>query len=63
MILPSGITHQYSPSDRSSLDLVWGRGLLYTDSGWYTCNAVNSNGSSVATLELLVRGECGYNNL
>ena len=52
--LQTGVTQQI-PSDRDSLDLVWGRSLAYTDSGQYPCNAVNSNGSSTATLDLLVR--------
>ena len=39
-------------------ELRWLRPLEYTDSGLYQCRASNSNGTSVATLNLLVEGVC-----
>lgn len=47
------------------MELLWSRRLEFTDTGRYLCTAVNSNGSSTATLDLLVRCECrsGGNSL
>ena len=58
--LPSGVILHTSP-DAYSVDLVWERNLLYSDSGQYVCGVI---GSSIATavLDLLVTGKhrCTY---
>lgn len=55
--LPSGVAAWNTPATGVSLNLVWSRDLLYTDSGQYLCTAKNSNGSSTARLDLFVRRE------
>ena len=47
-------------TNRQNMGLAWHRPLEYTDSGSYTCNAMNSVGSSSVTLDLLVKREYRY---
>ena len=59
--LPNEVSQTTSSQNQA---LVWSRPLEYEDSGQYLCSAMNSVGSSAATLDLLVRSESfNYNSL
>ena len=55
--LPHGISQNVSSNGEVAVQLRWEREMDFTDSGSYVCRASNSNGTSTATLELLVQSK------
>ncbi len=55
-VLPSGVK-EYHDKAIKVLNLVWSRPLVFSDSGQYSCTALNKNGANTAKLDLLVRRE------
>lgn len=51
--LPSEVTQRVPIDMRGGVGLVWGRGLVYTDSGLYSCNS----STNAIILDLLVTCE------
>ena len=54
---PNGVAQNRQGTDQM---LVWNRNLVYMDSGFYNCVAQNSRGSSVGTLNLLVKSKSNF---
>ena len=54
MTLPDGVSQTSNSQNQA---LVWSRPLEYGDSGQYPCSAMNTVGTSAATLNLLVRSK------